>query len=110
MRAEPNTTFLVTPRTHAPAADTAAIITIAAVADETHVVDAVQWSYSEAPTGGSLTITVNAVTKFKIAITAAGPGFINFPQGLYGDVNQAVVITLAAGAGTCVGIVSAQTH
>lgn len=91
---------------HHPAADTAAVITVAGVADKQHFIHGVQWSYSTSPTGGSLAITVNAVTVFKVDITGGGPGGYSF--AIPGGTNQAVVITLATGTGSCVGKINAQ--
>lgn len=91
---------------HVPAANTAAIVTLAATAGKQHLVLGCQWSYSTSPTGGRLTVTVNAVTKFDIDITAGGPGGFNF--SIPGGTNQAVVITLAAGSGACVGKLNVQ--
>lgn len=90
-----------------PAANTAAVITLSAKDERRHVVHFVQWSYSAAPTGGKLTITRGGVTEFDVDITAAGPGGFN----LYfaGKVNEAVVITLAAGGAAIVGKLNAQT-
>lgn len=103
----------VVPKAHAPNADTAAVITLAAASGTRHVVDQVFGSYSGAPTGGGLTIasTVNgtAVT-MAVAITAAGPFSFVFDPPLQGDDNTAVVLTLAAGAGAVVGKINALTR
>lgn len=93
---------------HAPASNTAAVITYAADASYKHTIGGVAWSYDAAPTGGSLTITSNGSTIFKVNITAAGPGFIPFNPPLQNAaVNQALVITLAAGGSGITGIVNA---
>ena len=91
---------------HAPAADTAAVITLAAAANTQHFINGVQWSYSTSPTAGRLTITVNAVTVFDVSVTGSGPGGFNF--AIPGGTNQAIVITLAAGSGSCVGKINCQ--
>lgn len=91
---------------HAPVANTAAVITLAATPSYQHFIHGVQWSYSAAPTGGKLTITVAGSTVFEVDITASGPGGFNF--GIPGGTNQAVVVTLAAGTGSIVGKVNAQ--
>lgn len=91
---------------HRPNADTAAVVTLAAVTDLEHVVHNIQWSYSDAPTGGKLTITVAAVIVWEVDITAAGPGGFGMP--IAGDDNEAVVITLAAGGGSVVGKLNVQ--
>ncbi|MDD5059444.1 MAG: hypothetical protein PHQ60_16425 [Sideroxydans sp.] len=96
--------------THTPAADTAAVVTLPAAGEGlSHVIRGVAWGYSEAPTGGSLTIEDGAgTTVFHVPITAAGPGFI--PVFGKGSANTALVITLAAGGGTCEGSVNILEH
>ena len=76
----------------APAANTAAAVTLGS--NERHITRLV-WSYSGAPTGGSVIITENGVPMFKALITAAGPGFLPVGQNYASGV--AVVATLAAG-------------
>lgn len=95
-----------TGKTHTPAADTAAVVTLAAAgASVSNVIRGIAWGYSEAPTGGSLKIEDGAgTTVFYLPITAAGPGFI--PVFGKGSANTALVVTLAAGGGTCVGSVN----
>lgn len=79
------------------AAGGAATVTIAAIADERHVIDAILYSYAAAPTSGSVTVAHGSTT-LKLAITDAGWGIIPFPGGYDApDQNQAVVITLADG-------------
>ena len=92
---------------HAPAANTAAVITLAASPGFHHVIHAIQWSYSgTAPTTGRLTIAVNAVTKWDVDVTALGPG--GFQVTIAGAANQAVVVTLAAGGAGATGKVNIQ--
>lgn len=96
---------------HAPASNTAAVITYAAPgAGFRHVLSGVAWSYDADPTAGSLTITDGGNTIFKIAVTNKGPGFIPFdPPKMAGD-NAALVITLAAGGSGITGVVNALGH
>lgn len=108
-----NTDCVPVPKTHAPAAATAAIITLAAAAGVRNVVDKVFGSYSAAPTGGSLTIALTvagSAVSLSFAITAAGPFDMDFPVPLQGDENTAITITLASGAGAVVGVVNAITR
>jgi hypothetical protein len=88
------------------AADTATVITIAtAGAGVSNALRGVAWGYSEAPTGGSLTIEDGAgTTVFYLPITGAGAGFV--PVFGKGSPNTALIVTLAAGGGTCVGSVN----
>jgi len=87
------------------AADTAVAITYAATASVAHKFRKLVWSYSEDPTGGALTITDGGTTVFQINITAGGPGFIPLDDMKFTS-NSAVVVTLAAGGGTCVGMLN----
>lgn len=80
---------------HIPAADTAAVATIDAIAGYYHVIDSIFWSYSAAPTGGRLTITDDGNTVLDLDITEGGPAPL--PILLSCDVNTEVVVTLAAG-------------
>jgi hypothetical protein len=91
---------------HHPAAATAAVITVTAVAGRVHVVQGIQWSYSEAPTGGRLTVVLGATTVIDLDITSAGPG--GFGVLIPAGTNTTLVVTLASGAGTCVGKLNMQ--
>lgn len=93
------------PKIHVPGSNAAAIITLAAVAGQRNIVEAIQWSYSAAPTNGRLTVVDGVTTVLDIDITAAGPG--GFGLTIPGSVNSAVVITLAAG-GSLIGKLNAQ--
>ena len=96
---------------HSPAAATAAVITIAAVAAKQHNIDCVVWSYSAAPTGGNLKVEDGAgVTVFSMDITSAGAGFIPFNPLMRGSVNTAMIVTLASGGGSVVGKVNVPAH
>ena len=105
-----NTDCVPVPKAHAPAADTAAIITLAAAAGVRNVVDKIFGSYSAAPTGGSLTIAITVAgtaVSMVAAITAAGPFDFDFPVPLQGDENTAITITLAAPGGAVAGSLNA---
>jgi len=96
----------VSGRSHFPAANTAAVITLAALVDQRWVVYAIQYSYSGTPTGGKLTMTKAAITTFEVDILAGGPGFFDIFVNAEG--NQEVVITLAAGGVGITGKLNAQ--
>ena len=92
---------------HAPAADTAAVVTKAAGGDGTfNVVGGIYWSYDDDPTGGGITIKDGATTVFSISITSGGTGFLPFTPPIRVSDNAALVVTLAAGGGTVVGKLS----
>lgn len=87
---------------HVPAADTDAVITLAAGAGKKHYIPRVVWSYSEAPTGGRLTITDDGDTVLDVDIIAGGPGSLDV--GIESAAaNTDMVVTLAAGSGSTIG-------
>jgi hypothetical protein len=103
----------MTPEINHPAANTAAVITLDADADQIRVVDSVDWSFDRATNKiTSLTITIDGVTKYKTDIAAGWSGHDTYepPRALYGNKNEAVVITLAADDGGAVGKVNAATR
>ena len=72
--------------------------TIAAIADEYHVVDSVHCSYAAACTG-KLTIAFGGVTKWEVDIPTAGMQPFEVPRGLYtGTLNEACVLTMVDGS------------
>lgn len=84
------------------AANTAVVVTVAALPSQQHVLAGVAWSYSATPTGGKLTIADGSTTVLEVDITAGGPGSLYLPP-LGGTTNTALVVTLAAGSGAVVG-------
>lgn len=97
-----------TPLRNKPSTATAAVITVAAVQKTQLEIDSIAWSYDTAPTGGNLKVeSPSGTTIFELSISAAGPGQMLFSSGLVGAVSQAVIITLASGAGSVQGIVNA---
>jgi len=98
---------------HAPAANTAAVVTYAAVAGEKHVVTGIAWSYTGGtPTGGNLKIEdVSGTTVFTLDIDKSGPGSFEFPiPKKSAAANTAMIITLAAGGAGVTGKVSVVNH
>ena len=86
-----------------PAANTAAAITLAAVASKRHWLYGVAWSYDAAPTGGSITVEDGSgTTVFVQSITAAGPDHVEFVRARRGSINTAMIVTLAAPGGATV--------
>jgi hypothetical protein len=93
-----------TAQRHAPAANTAAVVTLPAITGKAHVLTHVSYSYSGAPTGGSLTISDGGNVVFEQAVTATGPGEVSLPlAGIAGTTGNAVTITLAAGGASVTG-------
>lgn len=96
---------------HAPAANTAAQITYAAVTKRSHIVSGVAWSYSGAPTGGNLKLENGAgSTIFSLDIGTAGAGLIVFPRPKRAAPNTALIVTLAAGGAGVSGKLSVLNH
>jgi hypothetical protein len=91
---------------HYPGANTAAVVTLAAVARTKHVIHNVQWSYSAAPTGGRIHITVAGNTVWDVDVIAGGPGGLSL--AIAGAANEAVVVTLAAGGPGIIGKLNVQ--
>lgn len=81
-------------------AGTAAVVTIAAKADEFWAIDWISWSYSADPTAGRLTVEIAGTVVWEVDVTVGGPGHVEFTGPLYGAKNQAVVVTLANGSVT----------
>lgn len=97
------------PLKHLPAAATAAVITISAITGVAHEIEAVLWSYDAAPTGGNLKIeSPSGTTLLSVDVTSAGVGFLPFSGScIKGASGEALIITLASGAGAVVGKVNA---
>ena len=98
---------------HAPAVNTAAIVTYAADATKKHVITGVAWSYAGGtPIGGNLKIEdVSGNTVFSVDIDKSGPGGYEFPRPKIGTAaNTAMIITLAAGGAGITGKVSVENH
>lgn len=85
---------------HLPPAATAATKTISAVDKKRHILHKVWWSYSEAPTGGRLTIS-GGLKSIDIDITNSGPGPLS-PDYVC-EINTDLIVNLASGGGTCTG-------
>ncbi len=93
---------ITTASLHEPAANTAAVVTLAAAgANKRRVVRTAGWSYSAAPTAGKVTISDAGTDVWAQDITGAGPAIETLEY--VGGVNTQIVVTLAAGGGTVVG-------
>ena len=98
---------------HAPAANTAAVVTYAAVPGLRHVISGIGWSYGVAdPVGGNLKVEDVAGTEvFSMDITTKGAGIVQFPKPKKSAAaGTALIVTLAAGGGTSVAKVSVLNH
>lgn len=85
-------------------ANAAASITIAADAFIERSIINISYSYSAAPTGGSIKVEDGSGTTIAFwYIIAGGPGHIPFPAGLHGTLNNALIVTIAAGGAGVIG-------
>jgi len=84
--------------THSPAANTAAVVTLAAAgAGVSNVMGGIYWSYDDDPTGGNILVQDGATTVLSVDVTAGGTGFLPFDTPIRGSANTQLVVTLAAG-------------
>ena len=102
----------VTGDVHAPASNTAAIVTYNADATNKHCISGVAYSYDVLPTAGkNLKIEDGAGTViFSIDIVSAKNGEIYFNPPKIGSLNTNLIITLAAGGAGITGKVSILGH
>lgn len=84
-----------------PLVNVAAVITLAATAGKRYRLNKVIASYNAAPTGGKLTITVNAVDILVLDLPSVG--VYDFDLLIEAAEKQAVVITLAAAGAAVTG-------
>lgn len=93
---------------HYPAANTAAVVNLAA-SGRKHRVKRIMWSYSDAPPAGTaLTVedgSGNVVRK--IFITAPGPGVVSL-DAVNSAVSTAMIITLPAGGADISGTLDVE--
>ena len=98
---------------HVPAAATAAVVTIEADASRPNVISQIFWSYSAAPTAGSLKVedVSGTIVWGPHHITAGGPGQVDFMPPLCNAVkNTAMIVTLASGGGAVEGVLSVNAY
>jgi hypothetical protein len=99
-----------TPVSATAAANTAVSITVTGVAGQSIRLQHLSASYSAAPTGGTLTVVVNAVTIWQADIIAGGPMLASLPPGgLLCQAGQNAVITLTAAGAAVVGKLNVGT-
>jgi hypothetical protein len=110
MKTNVNLEATVIPKAHAPIANTAAVITLAATENCRHVIDKVFGGYDAVATGGSLTIAITVDgTAVSMAFPVYGiyPVILDFDKPLQADEDTAVTITLAAGGAGIIGSINA---
>lgn len=97
---------------HAPASNTAAVVTYAAITSQRHNISGIAYSYvGGTPVGGNLKIEDEAASVvFSIDIPAAGADKVYFNPMKSGRINKAMIITLAAGGSGITGKVSILGH
>lgn len=99
--------------THVPAADTAAVVTLAAASGTRHVIDWISWSYEKDNAAAeTLTLSIggSVVATWYIPVGAATANppqrHMRFKPGILAGDNEAVVVTLSACADTTKGAVN----
>lgn len=113
----PDTTRIQKNAKHHPAANTAAVVTVAAVANDAngkktiHVLKWIHYSFDADPGAvETLTVAIGGTTVWQINIpngTVAWPKSVPFGRGLYSTSgNEALVVTLSASAGGASGKVN----
>lgn len=96
------------PNNATAAANTAVVLTLAAIVGVRHILRHIQLSYTANPTAGNLLIEDGlGNTILDLGIVNGGTG--SFTTTLVGSVNTAMVITLAAGGGSTVGTLNTQS-
>lgn len=110
MQGEPNLDAARTWRHDAPADGVAAIVTLAASDDETHVVDMIVASYDSTPAGGNLLVQDGEATLLVVDISDSRVCRIPFLRGLAGRPGEALTVTLAGGGGAVSGKLNVQSH
>jgi hypothetical protein len=93
------------------AVNTATVVTINGVAGQSVRLTSLSVSYNAAPTGGLVTVVVNAVTILQLDIPTQGPFAIPLPPGgLECAAGQNCVITLAAAGAAVQGRVNVSSY
>jgi hypothetical protein len=93
----------------APAANTAATITVTAVAAKKHKLVKIGYSYNATPTGGNIKVEAPAGTvMWTMDVGALGEKLIDFAYPLAMPVNTNMVVTLAAAGATVTGKLNIQ--
>lgn len=97
---------------HAPAANTAAVVTVTADANHSHILKQIFLSYSGTPTGGSIKIEDGAGNTVwgPFAVTTSGIQVIIIDPPLAGTRNTALVVTLAAGGVGVSGVLALNAY
>lgn len=108
MKGVPSTTVVPLNGYHAPAADTAAIVTIAADAAEAWNIKSIIFSLSaDFAAAKKLNVAFGGVEKFAIDVQDKGVYPIDLGPGLWNRTkNEAAVVTLAADGGGASGSVN----
>lgn len=98
------------PSRHAPADNTAAVVTIAAVANSQHYLDYIAFYYDDPPTADDMIVEDGGGTTVFSEPGVQGPIRLLFGAGLQMTENTALVVTLAAGGAGIAGILNIGHH
>ena len=91
--------------------DASAVITLPAVEKSVNVVNSIDWSFSGSPTSAELTVAIDGVVKWRVDVTSAGPGSKEWGRaGIFGEINQSVIVTLTAGGPGTTGNINVESR
>jgi len=99
MRLQPDARYTLKNEHDTPADNTDAVVTLAAVVGETHVIEDIWWSYDDDPDAGvgEVKIEAGGTEIYSVMVTTGGPGHIEMNGFHNGTANEAVVVTCVAG-------------
>lgn len=81
-------------------------IELPATPGKSHRLLTVSWSYSDDPTGGTITVFDGDNPVYQVDVTSGGPGFL--PVMLTGSPGNAMLVTLSPGGAGVVGRLNIQ--
>ena len=97
----------IAPRWATASSNTNVTLTLSAISGKRHSAHGLQWSYSNNPTGGRITILSDSDVLLDHDIISGGPG--GFAPSTPGNLGGTLVITLYAGGAGITGKLSCQT-
>ena len=95
---------------HAPSAATAAVCTLDADTERENMLTRITCSYSATPTGGSIKVESPSSTVVWGPHAIERAGTHQFELAIKTAKNQALIVTLASGAGAVVGVLDIEGH
>jgi hypothetical protein len=98
--------------TNAPGPNMGAVVRYAGLPNQRHTIFGVSWSYDSPPTGGSVVIECPSGVPIwgPMAVTASGPGFFPFEDGIKGTDDLDMLVRTTSGGTGVVSTVSVNGH